>query len=686
MIEKLKNFKYFRYFLLLSIVFSAFFNTLDNDFTNWDDPYYVTNNELIHQINFDNLIQIFKQGYTGTYVPLSILSMAVDYQIGGGKPFMFHFTNLLLHLANTLLVFLIIKRLFTSERIAFGTALLFGISTMQVESVAWITERKDVLYAFFFLISTFQFIKFRLSCKKKYLFFSITSFILALFSKSQAVTLPLVLLLVDYFLNKNFKTSKTLIPYFLLSLIFGILALKFSQSAYSEGLTYSFAERVVLSAYAFTMYIFRLVLPLNLSAIYSYPFISGSINFHTVIVALFSIVYIYFLIISIKRKLYSIFFGLGFFLLNIVLMLQIFPVGIAFMADRFSYIASIGVFICISYGYDSLIKKYPDKIRVFWIIALIYFHLLGFNTIIRNEVWANSINLWNDTIKKNPNNATAFLNRGNAFKKSGDYERALSDYNKGILLNKSIPEAFYNRGMVYFEIGNYDLAIADFLASLKINQKYLQAYIQLGNAYYSTGKIDLSLRTYQQVIAFDSLQSAAYTGVANVYYSLGKKDEAMQYYNKALNLNPKDADTYYNRANAYVSDGNLELAIIDYNNAIKLNPKKAIYYSNRGSTKFFIKDIYGALADLNKAIELESNKSDYYYNRGNIYLYSSKINEAISDYDKCIELNPRAGEAYYKRGYAFFLSNNKIAACRDFKTAYELGYNKVNNEITKLCN
>jgi len=685
MIENLKNKKYFWHFVLISIIFTVFFNTLNNDFTNWDDPYYVTNNKLIHNLNYENVIQIFKQGFTGTYVPLSVFSLAIDYQIGGGKPFMFHLTNLLLHLANSLLVFLIVKTLINSTRVAFGTALLFGISTMQVESVAWITERKDVLYSFFFLLSLFQYIKFIFFNKKKFLIFSIIAYILSLFSKSQAVTLPLALLLVEYLLNKNLKNYKTLIPYFILSLVFGIIAIKFSQTTFSEGLTYTFTERLLLSAYAFTMYIFKLIFPLNLSAIYPYPFLSGSINLSSVLVASLSIVFIFLIFILFKRKNYIVFFGLAFFLLNILLLLQLFPVGIAFMADRFSYIASIGIFLCISYIFDYLLKNYSSKSRLLLIIALIYFHLIGFNTIIRNEVWANSISLWNDTINKNAGNPTAYVNRGNAFKKIGDFEKALSDYSKGISLNNNIPDAYYNRGLIYIDMANYDAAINDFKKALKINPIFLQALIQLGNAYYYKGNFEFSLKTFEQVLKYDSTQSAAYTGIANVYFSLGKKEEAMSLYNKALQLNPNDADTYYNKANANVSNGNLELAIIDYNNAIKYNPNKAIYYSNRGSTKFFMKDIYGALADLNKAIELDKNKADYFYNRGNIYLYSNQIYEAIADYNKSIELNPKAGEAYYKRGYAFYINKDKIAACQDFDTALKLGYTKANNEIINFC-
>lgn len=685
MIEKIKNYRYFQHILLLSIVFAAFFNTLNNDFTNWDDPYYVTNNELIHQLSLNNFFQIFKQSFTGTYVPLSIVSLAIDYQIGGGNPFIFHLTNLLLHLANTLLVFIIIKTLFSSVRIAFGTALMFGISTMQVESVAWITERKDVLYSFFFLLSIFHYIKYRLIKTNKYLFYSILFFLLSLLSKSQAVTLPLVLVLVEFLISKNIKNYKTLIPFFILSLIFGIIAIKVSQTAYSEGLSYTLPERLLLSAYALPMYIFKLIIPVKLSAIYSYPFQSGSVNLYTILIALFSVLYFYLVFIFYKRKHYTFFFGFLFFLVNIFLMLQFFPVGIAFMADRFSYIASIGIFLVVSYSFEKLFLKYSNYKRHLMAFALIYFHLLGFNTIIRNEVWANSINLWNDTIKKNPNNATAYINRGNAFKKIGNFQKAISDYNMSIQINKTIPEAYYSRGLIYMELSDYNSAINDFQSSLKINPNYVQALVQLGNAYYSSGREELSLNIYNQVLNLDSTQSAAYTGIANVYFNKNNIEKAMILYNKALKFNPKDADTYYNRANSNARMGNLEQAIIDYNNAIKYNPNKAIYYSNRGSTKFFLKDISGALADLNKAIELEDKKADYYYNRGNVFLYSSKINEAISDYNKCIELNPKAGEAYHKRGFANLQSNNKIAACNDFNTALELGYIKANNEINKFC-
>jgi tetratricopeptide (TPR) repeat protein len=687
MIKIILNYKYKWQFLLISIVFITFFNTLNNDFTNWDDPYYVTDNQLIKSISLNNIKQIFNQEFTGTYVPLSILSFAIDYKIGGQNPFIYHFTNLLLHLINVLLVFYFIRNLISNDIKAFIVALLFGISTMQVESVAWITERKDLLYTFFYLIALIQYIRFSDNKKYKYLFYTFVFFILSLFSKSQAVTLPIVLIVIDLYKNADLKNKKIWIekiPFILLSVIIGIIAISYSKSAFSEGMNYTLFERIILSGNAFFLYLIKLIVPYNQSAIYAYPFKTGETSFISILFSILTLVYLYIIYFSYKRN-KIVFWGLLFFLINITLMLQVFPVGIAYMADRFSYLASIGIFLLIAEFYFYILSVFPKFKNIFFAIALIYLHLLGLNTIVRNDVWANSITLWDDTIAKNPTEATAYINRGNANKKLNKFKDANADYTKAIKINPKIPEAFFARGVLYASLNQTEEALNDYKSTLQINPKYIEANINLGNIYLNLREYSNALNEFNKVLNINKEYYKAYIGRGNVKMQLNDLKGALEDYNYAQNLKPDDAEIYYNRANANVSQGNLQAAIIDYNYAIKYNPSIAQYYSNRGNTKFYLKDMPGALSDFNSAININPNIPDYYYNRGNVKLYSNDFQGSISDYNQCIYLNPKTAEAYHKRGFAHLQTGNKQNACEDFNKALLLGLTKAENEINKYC-
>jgi tetratricopeptide (TPR) repeat protein len=687
MIKIILNYKYKWQFLLISIVFITFFNTLNNDFTNWDDPYYITDNQLIKSFSLNNIKQIFSQDFTGTYVPLSVLSFSIDYQIGGTNPFIYHFTNLLLHLSNVLLVFYFIRNLISDNSKAFIVALLFGISTMQVESVAWITERKDLLYTFFYLLSLLQYIQYKKYKKYKYLFYTFGLFILSLFSKSQAVTLPLVLIFIDLFKNADLKNKKIWIekiPFILLSFVFGIIAINFTKSAFSEGMNYTFFERLILSGNAFVIYIVKLFIPYNQSAIYSYPFKTGEISILSILFSLFTLIYLYLIYFFYKRN-KIIFFGLLFFIINIALMLQVFPVGIAYMADRFSYLASIGLFLLIADFYFYILAIFPKLKKILFAIALIYLHLLGLNTILRNNVWADSLSLWDDTIAKNPTEATAYINRGNANKNINKFNEANADYTKAILINPTIPDAFFARGVLYASLNKTKESINDYNSTLQINPEYIEAYINLGNIYLELKDYSNALNKFDKALNINNKYYKAYIGRGNVKMQQNDIVGAMEDFNSAQNLKPDEAEIYYNRANAYISQGNLQSAIIDYNYAIKYNSNVALYFLNRGNTKFYLKDMNGALSDLNTAINLNPKIADYYYNRGNVKLYSNDIQSSISDYNQCITINPMNAEAYHKRGFAHLQAGMKQNACEDFNKAFQLGLKKAQNEINKYC-
>ncbi|RLC24461.1 MAG: hypothetical protein DRH21_05450, partial [Deltaproteobacteria bacterium] len=340
----------------------AYIPVFTDGFTNWDDNIFVTSNELIRSFSWFNIKTWFTQPFVGQYQPLVLLSFAIDYSINGYDPLVFHISNLLFHLVNTFLVFKFIDLLFKNTFVSLLTALLFGIHTLNVESVAWITERKNVLFTLFYLGSLICYLKYLDKNNFKYFLSTLILFVISLASKSAAVTLPVVLVLIDYIYRRDHFKKLVLIekiPFFALSLFIGIYTIIAHQQygALSNATGYSFWMRMLISAQALIFYFEKLVLPANLSAYYPLPqdlknrlpqLIIGFVFMYGIIISS--------VVIAIKKRNNFILFGLGFFIINLVLF--IIPAGVPVLTtDRYTYVPFIGIFLIMAYGLYIIINK-----------------------------------------------------------------------------------------------------------------------------------------------------------------------------------------------------------------------------------------------------------------------------------------------------------------------------------------
>jgi len=359
---------------ILLITYLAFSPSLKNGFTNWDDNEYVATNNLVKSLSGDNIKKIFDTNnfISFNYHPITILSLAIDYKLSGFDPKTYHLTSLLFHLANTLLVFWFVFLL--SEKkimVAAVVSILFGIHPMHVESVAWIAERKDVLYVFFFMGSLIVYLKYiqQQGMQKIMLYvLLLLLFLLSILSKAMAIVLPVVLLLIDYY--KGRKLDRTLVleklPLFALSLLFGLLAVHIqSKGAIANFAVFTFLQRICFVSYGIVNYVYNVFVPIHLSAFYPYPsLVDGhipSVFYFTpfiVIVLLGAVIYL-------VKKNKVVFFGFAFFMITIVMVLQFISVGKAIMADRYSYLSYVGLFFIIAMGYDWLQNNTDNKWDVY---------------------------------------------------------------------------------------------------------------------------------------------------------------------------------------------------------------------------------------------------------------------------------------------------------------------------------
>ena len=327
---------YVKYFLPFILILTAivFANTLANDFiSNLDDQGYVIDNLLIRHLTWGNFKTIFSSFFLSNYHPLTILSYALDYAVFGLKPFYFHLENCIFHLLNVMLVYILIKRFTDKFWVAAITSLFFGIHLCTLNPLPGFQKRKDVLYSFFFLLSLNSYCKFRLITKKKsQLLWSFIWFLLSLLSKPAAVCLPLVLVLMDYYIDKKLLWNRFFlkIPFFVLAGIFGIIAVIAQKSTGAlQDVTpiFNLADRFFLASYSAVYYLFKVFLPFNLSALHYFPIKSGNSLSFEYYLALAVLLLLVFGVIKLKRFKHEIIFGLLFYLITIAMVLQILPFG-----------------------------------------------------------------------------------------------------------------------------------------------------------------------------------------------------------------------------------------------------------------------------------------------------------------------------------------------------------------------
>jgi len=493
---------YFRFFIPFVIIITAivFANTLGNDFVdNWDDNFNILNNEIIKHLNWKNLKEIFFN-LQGTGYPLTMLSYTIEYKLFGLNPFPFHLTNYIFHILNAILVYLFLKRFTGNPWVAAITSLFFAIHPMHVESVAWVTERKDVLYTFFFLLSINSYGKYLITERKiTSLIWSFIWFFLSLMSKPAAVCLPLVLILMDYYHHKklSWKILISKIPFFLLALFFGILAV-FSQKSvgaiYDLSPVFSIIERVFLVSYSAVYYIFKVFAPFNLSTLHYYPLKLDGLLPIEYYLALPAILLLIWGVIKSGSFKHELIFGLLFYFVTIVMALQILPFGQAIVAERFSYIPYIGIFFIFGQFFSYIKDKkfsFNDRIKsIVSIVLVILTVLYSFLTIERNKVWKNGIVLFTDIIEKYPEQEFGWLARGNSKYILCDFYGALADFNIAIKLKPDYPEAYSNRGIAYVKIGKFDSAIDDYNKAIELNPHCAKVYFNRGIAkFYMNDKM-----------------------------------------------------------------------------------------------------------------------------------------------------------------------------------------------------
>jgi len=524
------------------VTLAVYLRSLWSGFVNYDDLGYVVDNPVIRTLNWGFIKWAFTHEFMGNWHPLTMISYALDFRFWGLNPMGYHLTNIVLHAVNTLLVGFLATRLYglaSYERerdfypgILTGlvAALLFGLHPIHVESVAWVSERKDVLSGLFFVLSTLAYVRYADPDWRRgsgvYYAWSLVLFILALMSKPMAITLPLVLLILDFYPLSRKDVGRALyekVPFFVLSLASMFLTV-WAQAKGRALLThYPLAERLAVAVRAYVFYIYKTILPVNLIPYYPRPLHPFDFVFYLSLAAFIAVtVWCLVTLGPGRKKLYTAVWL--YYLVTLLPVVGIVQAGYQMAANRYMYIPSIGPFILLGSFVGYFSSRLAEN-RVIITVSVVAALVLGLLTFRQERFWKDSVSLWTRELKYKPV-TLAYTGRGYAYYQEGKYNEAIEDYTVVIDGTKGrrtgdieLDEVYNKRGLAYEKMGELKPAISDFNDAVKLNPKNARALNNRGNAYKKAGSFDLAIADFNSAIALDP-------GNAAIYFNLGLAEDA----------------------------------------------------------------------------------------------------------------------------------------------------------------
>lgn len=597
---------------LLALTFVVYWPSLSNGFVNWDDNHYVAQNPLLVR---PSLHTIFTTPVAANWVPLTIVSLLLDYRISGTSPTAYHWINLLLHLANTALVFVFMRALSRNRFwTTVVTALFFGIHPMHVESVAWIAERKDVLYGFFYLLALIFYLRRVDGGGAGWYWAAFVAMVLSVLAKPAAVVLPLALLAIDWFRRRRFETGLWVekAPFLAVAIAGGLVNLSVQKSfgALAPPHPWSLMAKVLFASYALLVYVAKLFVPVHLSGVYPYPAAGAALPVRYTVAFLAVLVLLPLTLVMLRRNRPAL-FGIAFFFINIVLVLQLITVGTALLAERFTYLPYIGLFLALAWPLDD--KAGPDSSRTLRRALAIFFVLLGIFSVVqtwaRCRVWHDPETFWTDAIRKFPGEIVpAYVNRANYYRERGRFEQARRDYAQALALNPEIGSVWYYQGNVLAALGEPDSAIACFDRALQLEPGRRSALNDRGALRLRKGDIQGAVQDLTALIQIDSTLWSAYSNRALAWSKLGEYEKAVADGRKAIELdsgNPANADVMGQVGADLLQMGRPRDAIEAYTRAIATarRDRAAGYYMGRSRAWTAAGDRARALEDQRAAQE-----------------------------------------------------------------------------------
>ena len=703
-------------FIFLSLIFltmTAYWEVRHNDFINLDDNLYVTENSHVQKgITPKGIFWAFTSIENGQWHPITWLSHMIDYQFFGLDARGDHMTNLLLHIINTLLLFLLLYRMTSAAWPSGILAALFALHPLHVESVAWISERKDVLYAFFWILALLAYLRYVKNQKKGWRIVLFICFIFAVMAKSMAVTLPFVLLLLDYWplgrmklketnhipilfaspsltlMNRNISILKLLsekLPLFSVSAVISLFTIftNYRVGSLTSVDKLSWIVRFQNAAISYVAYISKMFWPNPLAVLYPHqiklPF------WHVAWVASIFLIITVLVFLAKKKRPYLV-VGWMWYLVTLLPVIGLVQAGIQRMADRFTYIPMIGLFIIVVYGCSDIVNKWHLSKAVLSGACGLVLLILMLCTKSQVMLWRNSVTLFEHTLSVTADNYLICNNLGVTLARQGKDQQAFLYYQKALQINPRYADVHYNLGSLLARQGKDKEAVVQFMESLRIKPDKKEAHNDLGVTLNNHGRIQEAVFHFTEAIHIDPNYGEAHFNLGTILFQHGKYEEAVRYFNEALRINPSNAGTHNSLAAALAATGKIEEAITHYHQALQINKDYADAHYNLGSLLYRLKRPREAIPHYDEVLRIQPFDARAHYELALILELEGKRQEAIVHLSEALRIIPNYGEAHLALGEIYLEMKKNDLAYNQYRILRTLNKDLSNILYQKISN
>lgn len=685
-------------FILFLAAMMPFLPALQGDYLKWDDGKHVVNQPAIFGQWPQALQEIFTQTINGTYIPLTTLSFSIEYHLFGFNPVISHAINLLLHGLVCLFIFYLLLKWPLSLPIAFFSSLLFAWHPMHTESVSWVTERKDVLYALFFIIGLHHYHDYLHASQKKSLVYTLIFATLSILAKPMAVSFPLICSIMDWWYQRRFHPRQLIEKALLFLIPFGFSLITIWRLSPHPPIFWP--DSLLIAVWSLSYYLIKFIWPYPLLPVYT-PIEPVSLSHPTYIISILVLIFILILwMISAHQRLWRL--AILWWFASIFIFIRVNFADINIVADRFMYLPCL--FFCVAFV-NSLWQWPSLKFRQ-WIfgstLALILLPCAWASWQL-SRIWQNDLSLWHHVLKHEPHNTFAHKKIRNLLFNDDDKPLDIATVNQLKYKEQPTANSWNTLGLLYVQAGHEDLALHAFKQAIALDPQESQSYVNLASLYSWTGNKDQALNYIEKALRLnpqnphallnraillkntprfkEAIENAntlirlqpqnpdGYLRLGDIYLSLQWWPLAVDSLSQALNLSKKNAQAYYDRGMAFKALNHWNDAIIDLKQAIHLNPKQVDWFNDLAVLYLLSKQIDEALMTLNQALILDPFEDKSYANRANVWIKKNDYTRAMHDINLAIRYNPKPGRYLITRGDLWMVQREFTRAMKDYERA-----------------
>ena len=639
--------------ILTAFVFVVFGQTYRFQFVNYDDDHHVYANPAVTGgLTFAGIAKVFRHSNNDYWHPLDFVSHMIDCQLFGLNPAGHHLTNVLLHAVTAILLFLVLRQMTGALWRSAFVAAVFAIHPLRVESVAWVSERKDMLSGMFCMLTIWAYVRYaRGPWSPARYGLVLLLFALGLMSKPTLMALPFLLLLLDYWPLGRFageKTSSAIltrlvvekIPLLILSFCSCLEAFTGNSRAFTASGNISHGLQIANALSSYMVYLQQTFWPANLAVLYPFP--GNGVPFGRLCSALVLLVLISSGVFLARKKYPYLLVGWFWYLGMLVPMIGFVQAGAYAHADRYTYLPQIGLCLLVAWAAKDLAStwRYGRQVLVGATVALVV--TLAVCSWRQTSYWRDSETLWRHTLACTSDNLIAHNNLGLALLQKGAVDEAISHFQKALQINPDDAKTRNNLGNALLKKGAVDEAIVYYQKALQINPDDAEAHYNLGLALFQKGAVDEAISHFQEALEINPGYAEADNNLGGALLQKGSVDEAITHFQKALQINPDYAEAHYNLGNALFRKGGMDEAISHFQKALQINPDYAEAHNNLGLALLQKGSVDEAIAHFQRALEIRPDHVGTLVNLA--WVLATCPQASLRNGNKAVELAQRANQ------------------------------------------